>query len=257
MNELQITLLILAALFIGGLYWMGQRRKRQQQSVQPQSDNENAQVEPHSSEQSAEHAQQDLFVDNDSLGELREENGKLVLDLGEVDVLDVPDVSDQSARSNFGRPDTNQQEEQIVGEQAAVREPQLFAIMVIGTRAYDLVTIKHALMAVGMVYDEQEQIFVYKDESGQIYLRAANALDPGLIPQQDDPDFATPGIALILQLPTTIHAPRAMEDMIKAARKLSQRLEAHLYDMHRQRITESDLRRMRQAALDYVSVPLK
>jgi len=130
--------------------------------------------------------------------------------------------------------------------------------MVLGTHTYDARTIRHALMAQGMVYDDKEQIFVLKNEEGHIYLRAANAWNPGTIPNNDeDAEFKTPGVALILELPTCIPAPAAMEDMIKLARKLSQRLRAHLYRMDRQHMTESDIRAMRQSALDYVSEPLK
>jgi cell division protein ZipA len=129
--------------------------------------------------------------------------------------------------------------------------------LVLGAHPYDAATIRNALIAQGMTYDEQKAIFVLCNDEGEIYLRAANAWNPGTIPPDNDPNFQTPGVALILQLPTCIHAPRAMDDMIRVARKLHQRLNARLYSMDRKPLSESDIRAMRKAAVEYVSAPLK
>ncbi len=252
MNELQITLLILAVIFIAGLYFLGQKRKQQRM---PASD------EPASPAQNVpkSHAPPEPTAPTANSGErIYEENGKLIIELDGEQPFEPVDPGE--TRSNFGRPTeaSLRPAQQQDDKSTAGKEPQLFAIMVLGANTYDARTIRHALMAQGMVYDEKEQIFVLKNEEGRIYLRAANAWNPGTIPAtDDDPEFKTPGIALILQLPTCVPAPAAMEDMIKLARKLSQRLRGHLYRMDRQQMTESDIRAMRQAALDYVSEPLK
>ncbi len=259
MNELQITLLILAVIFVSGLYFLGKRRR---QSRQDASVAETAK-RPEAAEErpaQANSPQRDLFEQDavsDEADRIFEENGRLVI---EVDDVGVPDADVVETRTNFGRPadtDAGSQTEAVVGKSATVREPQIFAILIIGGQTYDARTIRHALLAQGMVYDDREQIFVMRDEEGRTYLRAANVLHPGLLPDQDDAEFETPGVALILQLPTCIPAPAAMDDMIHVARKLTQRLGAHMYQMDREHMTESDLRAMRRAALDYVSEPLK
>jgi hypothetical protein len=57
MNELQITLLVLAVLFIGGLYLLGQRRKQAHRAEQsPQQPPQQTQAEANSQS-----LQQDLF----------------------------------------------------------------------------------------------------------------------------------------------------------------------------------------------------
>lgn len=256
MNELQITLLIIAAVFLAGLYFLHLKKKKETHSEQNAS-----QADPLQAQNTT---QEKLLADahtqstTPEKGGLKEEDGRLVLEIDEpMELTPVSQEAFEGVQSNFGRPAEQTEEEILVGEEAATREPQLFAIMVIGTRTYGFQEIRTALLAIGMTYDEKEQIFVRKNDQGKIYLRAANALDPGTFPAEHDEAFATPGIALILQLPTCIHAPPAMDQMIRDARKLSQRLGAHLYNMDRSRISEPDLKKMRDAALNYVSVPLK
>ncbi|HIQ41081.1 MAG TPA: hypothetical protein EYH46_07970 [Sulfurivirga caldicuralii] len=251
MNELQITLLILAVIFITVLYFLGQRRKQSLPAQQTNKEQKDASVQQHNKPQAAQTLSPDIE------DRIYEENGKLVIEVDGDQPIEPIDTGE--TRTNFGRPSADAEETaQTNPSSQTAREPQLFAIMVLGTQPYDARTIRHALIALGMRYDEKEQIFVLKNEAGQIYLRAANAWNPGTLPDNDDQaDFETPGVALILELPTCIPAPAAMEDMIKLARKLSQRLRAHLYRMDRQHMTESDIRAMRQAALDYVSEPLK
>lgn len=268
MNELQITLLVIALVFLAGLYGLHLKRKKETQRTsadpsthQPepaQSPQTQASLfdTPETEETPAHHAQQTLSSEG---GVLKKENGRLVLKIEDPFSLEPVDKPlTVGTQTNFGRPVQSKPKDDIlVGEEAATREPRLFAIMVIGTHTYSLHEIRTALLSIGMVYDEKEQIFVRKNEQGKIYLRAANALDPGTFPAENDETLATPGIALILQLPTYIHAPPAMDQMIKDARKLSQRLGAHIYNMDRSRINEPDLKKMRNDALDYVSVPLK
>lgn len=143
-------------------------------------------------------------------------------------------------------------------QEVARTEPQVFSILLLGTHEYTLQEIHMALRAFNVPYDAEAGFYCLLDEQGRDYVRIANALNPGIIPplEADDGSFRTPGIALVLGLPTTVHAPRAMEDMLMLARKLSQKLDATMYDIERHRLREPDLQRMRSAALDYVSKPL-
>ena len=135
---------------------------------------------------------------------------------------------------------------------------RIFAIMVLGMHYYPFATLHEALIGCQLEYDPEHHIYVRRNAYGKVYLRVANALNPGTFPSpaESNEAFKTPGVALILTLPTVIPAPRAMDEMIRIARRLAQRLDARLYDERRSRLSESDLRQMRTAALDFVSQPV-
>jgi cell division protein ZipA len=78
--------------------------------------------------------------------------------------------------------------------------------------------------------------------------QVANVVEPGYFPAIDAAEFTTPGVALVLNLPTSITPYRAMDEFITVARKLNQSLNGKLYDAHRHLIKESDLRAMRDYA---------
>lgn len=101
-----------------------------------------------------------------------------------------------------------------------------------------------------------QQIFSLKDNMGNDFIRVANMLEPGTFPTEELDKYSTPGVAMILELPTSVRAPKAMHELIMMARKVSQRLNGRLYNMERQLVKESDLQSMRDAALDYESEPL-
>jgi len=263
MNELQLTLLVLALAFVGGLYWMNHKKKSAPAAeAKPASADHHAdakarlstsepfQQTPDSHADEVPPAQGSLF---DDPAPLIEENGKKVLL-----VEDAPeeDTSPIEVQPRFGKPDTPAEPDspQVV----ARTEPQVFSIMLLGTHEYTLQEIHSALRSFNVPYDAKTGFYCLVDENGHDYVRIVNALNPGIIPplEEDDGSFRTPGIALVLGLPTTVHAPRAMEDMLMLARKLMQKLDATMYDINRTRLGEPDLQRMRSAALDYVSKPV-
>ncbi len=268
MTELQITLAVLALLFVALLYWLGQRRKRQHQPVNTaQPAPAEVPVEKTVPTPPVDDRQPDLFAG--TTDPLKEENGRLVLELDADEIRPAAGQPVDVSRTNFGRTETasksqpaaqpEQADEEVVLPDSAVKaEPRIFAIMVLGTKPYPWKELQTALVGIGLELDPAERIFVRRNEHGKIYLRVANALEPGIFPLTDEEgaEFESPGVAMILQLPTCVHAPFAMNQMIKDARKLSQRLGAHLYNEKRQRLNESQLKAMRDASLDYVSEPL-
>lgn len=138
-------------------------------------------------------------------------------------------------------------------------EPQIFALLVLSTggsaQEFTMDAVNQALLGVGLRYSPKN-IYVTTDSKGNEIIRVANILEPGTFPSENLASHATPGIALILQLPTTVRAPAAMHDLIMMARKVSQRLNGRLYNMERHLIKESDLQAMRDAAVEYESKPL-
>lgn len=178
-------------------------------------------------------------------------------------VVDDPgmtgEVDESSASSDFIKPSFGIPEEELTAKKKMVstnKEPEVYVIMVLSTgQEFPMKAVNQALLGVGLSYSEQA-IFVKKDNMGNPFIKVANMLEPGTFPVENLDEYATPGIAMILELPTTVRAPAAMHDLIMMARKISQRLQGRLYDMDKHLIKESDLQSMRDAALDYESEPI-
>ncbi len=136
------------------------------------------------------------------------------------------------------------------------QEYEVYAILVMSTvQEFSMPQLNHALLGVGLIFSDQG-IYVKQDNMGNEIIKVANLLEPGYFPKEGHEDYATPGIAMILELPSTVRAPAAMHDLIMMARKVSQRLEGRLYNMERQIMKESDLQAMRDTAVAYESEPL-
>ncbi|MDG4812801.1 cell division protein ZipA C-terminal FtsZ-binding domain-containing protein [Hydrogenovibrio sp. 3SP14C1] len=162
-------------------------------------------------------------------------------------------VSASDYEPSFGIPDEGIQKP---NEEAEVeqREPQLFAIIVMGTDDFLWPKVNQTLQGVGLVPSETG-IFVKNDSMGNEIIRVANLMEPGTFPldQPTNSELKTVGVVLILELPTTVKAPAVMHDMIMMSRKISQRLNGRLYDANRHLLKESDLQAMRDAAVAYES----
>ncbi|MBD3776985.1 MAG: cell division-like protein [Thiotrichales bacterium] len=179
-----------------------------------------------------------------------------VEELYTLEELNAPSAS--SSKVRFGIP-PEQQGESPGQSQGAKTEPEIFALLVLSTggsgQEFSMEAVNQALLGVGLSFSKN-QIYVTTDSKGREIIRVANILEPGTFPTDNLQNHTTPGIALILQLPTSIRAPAAMHDLIMMARKISQRLNGRLYNMERHLIKESDLQAMRDAAVEYESVPL-
>ncbi|WP_044406368.1 cell division protein ZipA C-terminal FtsZ-binding domain-containing protein [Thiomicrospira microaerophila] len=135
-------------------------------------------------------------------------------------------------------------------------EPQVFAILVLFTQTDMSVNrLMSHLKIFGLVYDERG-IYV-KKAGNRTIVKVANVMEPGLFPAEPDETMKTPGIALILELPSAIPAPGAMEELIMTARRISQALEGRMYDMQRHLLRESDIQAMREAALNFETTKLQ
>ncbi|WP_178862400.1 cell division protein ZipA C-terminal FtsZ-binding domain-containing protein [Thiomicrorhabdus cannonii] len=179
-----------------------------------------------------------------------------VEELYTLEELNAPSAS--SSKVKFGIP-PERQGESPGQSQGAKTEPEIFALLVLSTggsgQEFGMEAVNQALLGVGLSFSKNH-IYVTTDSKGREIIRVANILEPGTFPTENLQNHTTPGIALILQLPTSIRAPAAMHDLIMMARKISQRLNGRLYNMERHLIKESDLQAMRDAAVEYESVPL-
>lgn len=162
-------------------------------------------------------------------------------------------VAEDDYKPSFGIPEDGVSTPNVETE-TECKDPQIFAIIVMGTHDFAWPKVNQTLHGVGLV-PNSNGIFVKKDSMGNEIIRVANLLEPGSFPL-DEPtnnEFTTPGVVLILELPTTVKAPAVMHDMIMMSRKISQRLNARLYDAERHLMKESDFQAMRDAAVAYES----
>jgi len=195
-------------------------------------------------------------IDTEAPGQ---KNGKhhvlIVDDPGMTGELDSEHYTPDHEKPSFGIPeDTRSEKPKPVS--STNKEPEVFVLLVMSTgQEFAMSSVNQALLGVGLTLSEQA-IFVKKDNMGNPFIKVANLLEPGTFPVEGIDGYSTPGVAMILELPTTVRAPAAMHELIMMGRKVSQRLNARLYNMERQLIKESDLQSMRDAALDYESEPL-
>ena len=130
-------------------------------------------------------------------------------------------------------------------------EPETFAILVLSIAdEFSIKAIDQVLKTNGLTFNAEAGIFV-KKVNNKTVLRVANIFEPGVFPAEWEEGASTAGIAIILQLPTHIKAPRAMDELILTARRVSQSLRGRMYDIERRMIRETDLQAMRERALDY------
>jgi FtsZ-interacting cell division protein ZipA len=133
-------------------------------------------------------------------------------------------------------------------EPVVVQQSQIFALLVLSpSRELSRKQI-HSAMEASRLSFSQDGTYIHCDNVGNPVFRVANVVEPGFFPALDDDSFRTQGIALVLELPSTITPYRAMDEFITIARKVSQSLDGKLYDAQRHVIKESDLKAMREYA---------
>lgn len=171
--------------------------------------------------------------------------------------IDEAGVPAEDYQPTFGKPANAEAEiTRVENREVETTEPQAFVIIVMSTgNEFAMPAVQHALLGVGLTYSEKDQLYVKQDTMGNNIITVANLLEPGTFPAENLEHYTTPGVVLILQLPTTVKAPAAMHDLIMMSRKISQRLNGRLYNMERHLMKESDLQAMRDAAITYETKP--
>ena len=259
MNELQQVLLVFAVIIVVGLYFFsrqksGDSKKGTDQTPPAQNNRDTAtqsqpksEPQPQAEQAVQQHVERTTTVVEPELDEnyVPDTQAKLPfgddfeLEMQSYPVLELDDMVHES--------------EAKVSEAATKQEPQVFAILVLtSNKEFSLQQVSKTLKDVGLSFSERGT-FV-KKANNKLVLQVANVMEPGVFPEEPDVEMTTPGVALILELPNSaVPAPRAMDDLIMTARRVSQRLKGRMYDMQRHLVRESDLQAMREAALDYES----
>lgn len=157
-------------------------------------------------------------------------------------------VMPEDIEPSFGKPSVENSD-----DAPAPKEPQVFVIIVMGSQEFNMVKLNQVLLSVGLGVNDQG-IYTKLDTMNKEYIHVANVIEPGTFPSTEADSFktfSTPGIALIMELPTSVKSVAAMDDMILIARKVSQKMNGRLYDGQRHLLKESDIKVMRDAAFDF------
>lgn len=163
-------------------------------------------------------------------------------------------VSDRMTAQTAASEQVAMNEQRLAVEQtntasAEVQVPsQVFALLVLSAGAKFGRKQLHVAMEASRLTFHNDGTYVKHDSTGNIVFRIANVVEPGYFTDVEDASFESPGVALVLELPSVISPYRAMDEFIAVARKVSQNLGAKLYDVNRHQIKESDLKAMREYA---------
>lgn len=281
MNELQTVLIILAIIVVVGLYFFQKNKqefnkKNSQDNVKSKSSTDADKALNNLGEHHTPVSERQLGFNFDDSSEedidkqpeikLTEEfdtqknNAKNIV-LEAIDADKVVEFNSNSSTEKqqpaFGIPEDNKIVTKESPQTVESTKPQIFALIVQGSVEFLMTELNQALHGVGFRLTEKN-IFVKKDSNGNEIIRVANLLEPGTFTKEqlNNKTLTSPGVVLILELPTTIKAPAAMHDLILMARKISQKLNGRLYNMDKKLTTESHLQKMRDNAIAYESTAI-
>jgi cell division protein ZipA len=263
-TELQVILLVCAVVFVVVLYWWGKKNDPQKikhrvvhEKFQASTPEEEGYVvtpiTPKSSDsETAVIGSKKLggVTTHQQVAKSRDEDNALASRMQTMDSsyeLVTPEIRASMTHIATELPYTvvAQPEQQ---EPVVVQQSQIFALLVLSpSRELSRKQI-HSAMEASRLSFSQDGTYIHCDNVGNPVFRVANVVEPGFFPALDDDNFRTQGIALVLELPSTITPYRAMDEFITIARKVSQSLDGKLYDAQRHVIKESDLKAMREYA---------
>ena len=177
---------------------------------------------------------------------------------GELDESKFPPMHDMP---KFGRPD-DILKQNSVNHQAEIKqpiesapEPKAFVLVIKSAQnVYSMERVHQIMQALGAkLNDKNLYTYATKPVQGDGYVTVANLIEPGTFPTENIGNINTPGVVLILELPSFVTAASAMHDMIMLARKLVGHFQGHILNDKFEKIKESDLQSMREQSLEYDS----
>lgn len=271
MNELQQVLLVFAVIVVVGLYLFSRQRQSANKKQHEGESDARTRQEKYIDESVLRTDEHDSGMESAALDHSKQpfwENFESRISSNPVfeidEIREVAPASEAAqeplSNSSYQQPVQTKTSNPVTGRMAEPlsepkTEPQVFAILVLtASKEFSLPDVAQTLRASGLSYSQKGTYI--KTENGKTIIQVANVMEPGTFPAEPSATDTTPGVALILQLPAAVPAPRAMDDLIMTARRVSQRLNGRMYDMHRHLIRESDLQAMREEALNYQSTRL-
>ncbi|MBF6056860.1 cell division protein ZipA C-terminal FtsZ-binding domain-containing protein [Thiomicrorhabdus heinhorstiae] len=274
MNELQQVLVVFAVVVILVLYLLSRRKNQASPKASEQEQPKSVSAEkilPDSKEQASQalnnlgenHAplsaktEERLHVMGEDLPEIDPNQQALTFgeefDLPETDEVPLEKVEKVSAKKETLAETLEPVELNEELPQKEEQKSELFVLLVLGSQEFTMQQLHQTLQSVGLSYSHNKAIYCREDKRGNEIVKVANMLEPGIFPPDPLEQHSSPGVALILELPTYIDSAEAMKDFILIARKVSQRLNARIYDMQRHLVKESDLTAMQQKAEQFGS----
>lgn len=177
----------------------------------------------------------------------------------DTEQMKEPVHSDKSLSSESETSGTNPEPEvetpQIKEPVSSAPAPKAFVLVIRSNKQSITMQRMHQIMQGLGAKLNAKKIYTYatKPVNGDGYVTIANLLEPGTFETENAQNIITPGVVLILELPTFVTASAAMHDMIMLSRKLVQHLDATLLDGEMKPIRESHLQTMREESLEYDS----
>ena len=160
-------------------------------------------------------------------------------------------------RDGHGRDDRDQQQDQAATEDT-ISEVVGEKIVVLHVHAgeglcFTAPAVREALEASGLRFGQHGIFHRHVDTSRgqQPMFSVASMVKPGTL-NPDEPDtLETPGLALFMQLPGPFDGLSAFEQMLEAARRLTDQLEGHLLDGTRCDLTNQAVEHIREELREY------
>lgn len=103
----------------------------------------------------------------------------------------------------------------------------------------------------GLVHGDMDIYHRLAEGGGQPLFSVANMIEPGTFDLENLMSLQTPGITLFLQLPRTLDALHALDEMWSTAQNMSRELDADLLDRNRQPLSAQKQQSMRDEVLEY------
>lgn len=113
------------------------------------------------------------------------------------------------------------------------------------------VVLHGALRDAGLVFGDMDIFHCMEDRRGrsEILFSVANIREPGTLVPDDFEDFTTDGIVLFMQVPGPSDAAHAFDEMVGAARKLADSLDAIVRDSTNSVLSNQTIRHMREEVI--------
>ena len=255
MDSLRLILILAGLLVVGIIYFLGRRRE---QKNAPSDIVENSIASPETAESnddwdslSFSTADNEPLDDNASplLATLRQgaKFQKQQLDAAALDSLHMSPDEHLLTESDEVREEIDAAQEWYV----------VLTVMANEGGRLQGEAIHDALEEAGMHFGEMDIYHDYASgNQGVSLLSIANIVEPGTLRPDDKASLVTPGLALLLRLPTVLEGLQALERMLDTATQLAEKLNGHICDQQRLILSEESIEELRQKARDYPALPV-
>lgn len=118
-------------------------------------------------------------------------------------------------------------------------------------------TIHKALHEADMHFGEMDIYHDYAAGTEGVSLTSiANILEPGSLKPDEQDKLETPGLLMLLRLPTILDGREALDRMLGIAKELADKLDGHVCDQQRHLLSDDVIEEMRKKAKDYPVLPV-